>query len=165
MGHTSRASRKRLGRTTPSRVSKDPQCKAVYAWETEWADWNRGTCTLTEMREIVHWACGKYGLTPPAVKQHHTGEYSYSQGPLISFNLTHKNPAIALHESAHYICDQIFGPDLAHHCPEWMAVYLWLLEGWRLAPRKALHASAKARGIRWLATWLVSPKRLKRKGR
>lgn len=124
---------------------------------------------MSEAREAVHWACKKYGIEPPAVRQHAGTAYSYSQGApinVISFRKKDQvNPAVALHEAAHYICDTIFGNKLADHSPEWMGIYLWLAEGWRLAPRAALHASARAKRIRWTATWVVSPKRLRRQRR
>ena len=140
----------------------DPQRERVYAWENEWHDWNIGSLTLAECRAVVRWACEKYGVTPPRVEQHRDRQYSFSQGGLISFRTDQKNAAVALHEAAHYICDQIFGDTVAHHSPEWMGIFLWLAEGYRLAPRTALHASAKAKRIKWTATWLVSPKRLRR---
>lgn len=144
---------------------RDWQQRRVYAWEDQFENWNRSGYTLKECRKIVHWACKKYGLPPPSVRQHEGKAASYSYAgdrPVIGFNTTQKNAAVALHEAAHYICDRIFGPKLEHHSPEWMGIYLWLLEGWRVAPRTALHASAKAKRIKWVATWLVSPKRLRR---
>jgi hypothetical protein len=149
-------------------MATDPQKAKVYAWEHEWADWNRATMSLRETREVVHWACSKYGIDPPAVRQHRGTAYSYSCGApinVISFRLDQRNPGVALHEAAHFICGALFGEttDMADHSPEWMGVYLWLLEGYRIAPRTALHASAKAKGIRWMATWAMSPKRLRRR--
>lgn len=143
----------------------DPQRDRVYDFESGWSDWNRSTFSLSEARETVHWACKKYGLKPPAVKQHGGREYSYSQGNVISFRRDQVNPAIALHEAAHYICDAIFGNAVAHHSPEWAGIYFWLLEGARLVPRAALHAAARAKKVRWMATWAVSPKRLRRNRR
>jgi hypothetical protein len=142
---------------------RDIQRDRVYSWEGDFHDWNVRSLSLREARRVIHWACDQYGLIPPSVMQHDGRALPYSQGAKISFNRKVVNPALALHESAHYICDEIFGTRLAPHCPEWMAIYLWLLEGYRIAPRTALHASAKARGIRWLPTWTVSPKRLYRR--
>lgn len=146
---------------------RDPQKKRVYAWEAEWGCWNRTTVTLSEARKVVRWACDKYGVEPPAVKVHDGVEYSWSKGTpdnVISFRRDQLNPAIALHEAAHHICGVLFGEDtdMADHSPEWMGVYLWLLEGYRVAPRTALHASARAKRIRWMPTWAMSPKRLRR---
>lgn len=145
---------------------KDPQKKRVYAWENSWFDWNRCNLTLTECRAVVSWACELYGLKTPRVTQHVDRSYSFCTSgpkPHISFRADQKNASVALHEAAHLICDTIFGPDLDDHCPQWMGIYLWLLEGARIAPRTALHASAKARRIKWVQTWLVSPKRLGRR--
>ena len=145
---------------------RDAQRKRVYAWEHEFSDWNRSGYSLKECRAVVKWACDKYGLPTPRVTQHDNKSFSYcivGEKPVISFGIDQKNAAVALHEAAHYICDRIFGAGLEDHCPQWMGIYLWLLEGYRIAPRTALHASAKARKIRWVQTWLVSPKRLGRR--
>jgi hypothetical protein len=150
---------------------KDPQVKRVYAWEGQHADWMRSTLSLRGTRAVVKWACDKYGLPCPIIRQHYHTDDSYSQAdgapggrPLISFRAAdQKNPAVALHEAAHYIHDAIFGDKGVHHSTEWLGVYLWLLEGYRIAPRTALHASAKAAGLRWVPTWIMSPKRLQRK--
>lgn len=140
---------------------RDIQESKVYKWEEKWRDWNRETASLKELRELIHWACKKYGLKPPAVKQHQGTAYSYSLGNVISFRRDQKNPAIALHETAHFICDKIFTEEnLEDHSPEWLGIYMWLLEGARVAPRLALHSTAGAHRLRWVATWIVSPFRL-----
>lgn len=145
---------------------RDPQKKRVYVWENEWFDWCRGNLNLSECRAVVKWACDLYGLKTPRVAQHDDRSYSYCQmdpKPLINFRSDQKNASVALHEAAHYICDTIFGGDLEDHSPQWMGIFLWLLEGARIAPRTALHASARAKKIKWVQTWLVSPKRLGRR--
>lgn len=141
-------------------VVKDPQQQRAYNWEGGWADWNSHTLSLTRLREYVHWACALYGLKPPAVKAHKGNAYSWSQGNVVSFQYSQMNRAIALHETSHYICDQVFGLEIEGHSPEWLAVYLWLLIEAGVAPRVALCASAKAKGLRWVPLWQVSPKRL-----
>jgi hypothetical protein len=143
-----------------TRNLKDPQQRRVYAWEAQWADWNARACTLGKAREYVSWACGLYRVKPPRVRQHPGNEYSFSQGDLISFNHSQVNRAIALHEAAHYICDHLFDVGDQHHCREWFAIYLWLLIKARIAPIIALFASARAKRIRWLPLWQISPKRL-----
>lgn len=149
---------------------KDPQKKRLYAWEGCYCDWVRSTLTLAGTREVVRWACDKYGLRAPVIVQHEGKAESFSQadgsatgGPIISFQQDQKNPAVALHETAHYIHDEIFGSKGPHHSAEFLGIYLWLLEGYRVAPRSALHASARAARLRWVATWTVSPKRLQRR--
>lgn len=145
-------------------MKKDSQRKRVYLWESQWSDWNAENMTLAQAREVVHWACKKYGMRPARVKQHTGRAFSFAQEGTISFRRDHKNSAIALHESAHYIADVIFAD--AHtedHGPEWLGIYLWLLEGARVAPRIALHSSARAKRLRWVPTWVMSPRRLKRR--
>lgn len=143
-------------------ANPDPQRDKVYGWEGQWADWNATAISLTQAREYIHWACGLYNLKPPSVKRHKSNAFSFSQDRLISFNHAQVNRGIALHEVAHFICDEVFGLDLADHCPQWMGIYLWLLVSARIAPPVALTASAKAAGISWYPMWTVSPKRLAR---
>lgn len=144
---------------------RDPQKQRVYSWEHSFSDWNRSGYSLKECRAAIRWACKLYGLKTPPVKSHRTKHFSFSVGgdePYISLGADQRNVSVALHEAAHYICDRIFGDKLPDHSPEWMGIFLWLLEGYRVAPRTALHASARAKKIKWVATWLVSPKRLGR---
>lgn len=141
-------------------MSRDPQQLKVYKWEGEWADWNSATISLAKAREYVRWACELYWVEAPKVIRHAGNEYSWSDGMTISFQKGQVSRAIALHEVAHHICNAMFGLKTPGHGPEWMAVYLWLLIKARIAPKTALLASAKAKGIKWLPLWQVSPKRL-----
>jgi hypothetical protein len=146
-------------------VSRDPQQSRVYAWEGQWKDWNRRTITLKAARSLARMACEEYGLKPPRLTTHAGKAYSYSQGDLVSFEEGQVNRAIVLHECAHYITGAIFGDAIAHHSPEWMGCYLWLLVRFHIAPRIALEASAKAKRITWMPLGTMSPKRLKRRKR
>jgi hypothetical protein len=139
---------------------RDPDCKAIYAWEGAWAEWNEERLTLPQCREIVRLACKAYGLEPPAVKQY-CGNVAYSycapQGSYIAFVPQHKNKAIVAHEAAHYIHDRTYGlrtePD---HGKRWQGIYFWLLTKLDVAPTVALKASAEAFGLRWRT---IRPKR------
>lgn len=137
-------------RKAAKRDGADPQADAVYAWEEEWADWNRETITLAETRAHVREACRIHGLKPPPVRQHPGSAMSFSldDGTLISFNTKHKNPAIALHEAAHYICDRLH-PQAQPHGPRWLGIYMDLLVTAGVAPKSALYASARAHKLRW----------------
>jgi hypothetical protein len=122
---------------------KDPQRDAVYDWEGEFRDWNRKTLSLSDVRAFVRTACAYYGVKPPSV-HHHTGRaYAFTQGRKLSFPDWCMNPAVALHEAAHYIADQLFGNELQDHGETWLGIYLWLLEKAAVAPRKALTASMR----------------------
>lgn len=134
--------------------------------EKSFFDWNRETLTLPLVRVFVHAACRDYGLKPPAVRQHNTQGATYSRFPdHISFQPRHKNPAIALHEVAHYICDSIFGDEPEDHGPEWLGIYLWLLEKFKVVPRIALHAEASALHLAWWPASAVSPNALRNRVR
>jgi len=69
-------------------------------------------------------------------------------GSLICFKHRHKNPAVALHEAAHYICDRVHGPHLQDHGPSWLGIYCYLLVAFRVAPAQALLAELRSRKLR-----------------
>lgn len=79
------------------------------------------------------------------------------------------NAAIVLHETAHAISDWILGLELAAHGPEWLGIYMVLLEEFRIASREALHASAVAAKLEFRPRNMVGPsvirKRYKKKAR
>lgn len=147
----------------------DPQQQKCYRWEATWRDWNQSTLTLRQCRDAIKWACSRYGLrTVPSVKQHEGNDYAWSlmrpgQRPVISMQTaTSKNLATALHEAAHVVTDTIFvGQPLADHCPEFMGVYMGLLEDAKVAPTLALHTTASSHGLRWLPYDVISPTRIK----
>jgi hypothetical protein len=132
---------------------RDSQQARLYKWEGEWIDWNRNTLTLQECRELVKWACRHFRLKiSPRVKQHMNRalSYSISERCLISLRADqHKNRAVVLHESAHFIADEIFGSKVQWYGEEFFGVYLRLLIKARVAPAVALIASAKAAKLKW----------------
>jgi hypothetical protein len=136
----------------------DPWQTAVYAFEHDWPGFDTASLTLQECRAIVGTACAAYDLDPPSVVQHQGSAYSYAlsndktvEGWKISLRRSHKNPAIVLHESAHFIVDRIYGVrgPQQDHGPTWQGVYFWLLARAELAPVEALRASARKHGLRW----------------
>jgi hypothetical protein len=143
----------------------DRQKHAVDAWEKGWADWHRRTLTLPESRKLVRRACVRYGLKPPAVRAVH-GESTRCIHPDVILLLPdHHNPASVLHETAHYVCDWIFGDDTEDHCAEWLGIYLVLLEEFKVAPPEALYASAHAQRLQWWPASAVSPAALRARAR
>lgn len=132
----------------------DSQRDRVYAWETDWADWNRETLTLAKCRGYVAVACKLFGLDLPSVRQHKTKASSYScttaTAAVISFNLQHKNPAIALHEVAHYIHSRTAERPGQDHGPTWLGIYMALLILTQVAPKEALFATARKHKLRWV---------------
>lgn len=67
----------------------------------------------------------------------------------MSFSRKGKNAATALHEAAHLIAHDLYGDRGQDHGPTFLGVYMWLLETAGVAPRIALHATARAHGLRW----------------
>jgi predicted SprT family Zn-dependent metalloprotease len=132
---------------------RDTQQERLYAWEEKWADWNRNTLSLSECRELSKWACRHFKLKiAPRVKQHMNKHLSYSISELCLISLRadqHKNRAIVLHETAHFIADELFGNKVEPHGQEFMGVYLHLLIKAEIAPTVALIASARAAGLKW----------------
>lgn len=160
--------------------NRDPQQQAVYKWESEWKAWNRSTATLTELREAIRWACRLYRIKKfPRVKVHDGGEYSFcfeAPGKPAIISVQRKwqmNSAVALHEVSHYICDEIFPgvpvkgkkypqPVVQDHGIEWLGIFMALLQEANVIPTLALHATAKAHGLKWVSYADIGPKAFKR---
>lgn len=132
----------------------DPWQTAVYAFEYAWADWRRKTLTLKEVKAGIRRACRLYGLRPPRVGTHPGNAYSWHCDGRISFKRRHMNPAVALHETAHYITDALFGDSPEDHGVAFQGVYFWLLTQAGIAPASALQAGAREHGLKWR---LLSP--------
>lgn len=81
----------------------------------------------------------------------------------ITLRPRHLNPAIVLHESAHSITDWILGWEGPAHGPEWLGVYMVLLEDFGIAPRVALHASADKVGLSYRTREYVAPSVIRRR--
>lgn len=67
----------------------------------------------------------------------------------MSFSRAGKNVATALHEAAHLIVNDLFSGAAQDHGPTFLGVYMWLLETAGVAPKIALHATARAHGLKW----------------
>jgi hypothetical protein len=78
----------------------------------------------------------------------------------------HRNPATALHEAAHSIHDCLFGhyshPGLQAHGPLWLGIYLTLLIKAKIAPKSALLASAKEKGLKWAPLGKIAPNKVRK---
>lgn len=146
---------------------KDPQQQAVYRWESEWKNWNRDLASLKELRDVIRWACLRYGVKRiPAVKQHNSRELAYSirtdELCVISFGKTSKNAETAIHEAAHQICDTVFPTSTTpHHGVEWLGIHMALMQDAKVIPTVALHATARAHGLKWLSYGEIGPKAFK----
>ena len=131
--------------------AQDPQKEACYTWEDSWGPWNYDAMTLPNCRVWAEKACALYGIAPPRIRQHRTKAFSWVnvEARVASFGAGGKNVPTVLHEMAHLIAYERFGLKIMDHGPTFLGVYMWLLEWSRIAPRVALHASARAHGLRW----------------
>lgn len=134
----------------------DPWRDRLYAFEGDWPSFNTGSLTLDGCRRMHANACEAFNVAPIPIRQHEGRKMSYQftdptrpGSEYISLRLDHKNPAVVLHETAHYIRTKLgswWAPD---HGPAFQGVYFWLLARAEIAPREALRASARTHGIRW----------------
>lgn len=77
----------------------------------------------------------------------------------------HLNGAIVLHETAHAITDYLLGWDLQSHGPEWLGVYMVLLEDFGISTREAIHASADKAGLEYRTRAHVAPLLIRKRNR
>ena len=142
----------------------DSQRLLVYSWEGEWPAWNVKNLDKDNIESAVEWSHKIYRLPPPKVEYRASdaGETWYDgETHVISVSQKARNAATILHEAAHSVHTLVTGDNHEHHGPEWLAVYLWLLQKYGIASRRALLLSAKAIGLEFRPLVLHSPRRLK----
>lgn len=153
----------------------DSQQNAVYAWERRFRAWNLATDSQARIRRLIRWAERLYRV-PPMEIQFRTANKSrgrwlpstYYAHRVVAFRPNHVNPSIALHETAHAITHHLFGwdpPGMEAHGPQWLGIYMCLLERAKVAPRSALEASAREHGLKWVGPGWVGPTKIRRRYR
>ena len=134
----------------------DPQKARLYDWEDEWDSFGRHGETRTDLCKLIHKASRLYDIEPPALRfvskarspsLTHTTFYDPA-AHVIQFGYRSCNIPIAMHEQAHAIIAE-YHEAAEDHGPEFLGVYLDLLEWANVAPKSALYASARAMGLRW----------------
>lgn len=135
-------------------TAPDPQKPLIYAWEDGWRSFGERTMTRAQVRRLVRRICRKWRVPVPVMRflPKANREWSYVQGKALGFNYSMCNEAIVAHEMAHYIMDCYYthnGVPHEVHGPEFVYVYIALLEFAQVAPRIALTASLAAKGIKW----------------
>lgn len=141
------------------RMLTDPQRRLVYKWEDGFRSFYERTTTREMLRPLIRRAAKLYGIQPPTVvfltRRACKGikiqsDYDPSTHT-ITLGWKDCNHAIAMHEVAHAIVEQVFdGRDVQDHGPAFLGIYLYLLVWAKVAPRVALESSAKAVGLSWL---------------
>jgi len=148
-------------------IKHDPQQKAVYNWQWEWMHWNSKELSKKDVYRWVKWAYKKkfhFKFMPEIVHLADGGSSSYHpEKNQLKFIHSHRNIAVVLHETAHLIISRLFGHTVEDHGPEFMGIWIYLLEKAKLAPRGTIYDSAKQAGLR--VDGSMGPELLKKKGR
>lgn len=147
--------------------NSDPQQARAYKWEDSFSAWPGATLKPPRAGRIIEAAHRKYNVPLPKLhfptrdrkrgqKKLQPSQYNPDAHSIL-IRPRHMNAAILLHESAHSITDWILGYGLQPHGPEWLGVYMVLLEDYGIMPREALHASADAAGLKYRTRAYVGP--------
>ncbi len=144
---------------------RDPQRTNTYAWEDGWMGSNARALSISGARNWVRWACGQYGVKPPVVRGHrrvYGGTSFYDPNThAIEFRKRHLNVWVALHEAAHAICDTLLEVEEAHS-PQWLGIFIALLDKTGYAPYVALTASAESFGLRHIPRGKIGPRKIRK---
>ena len=150
----------------------DPQKHKAYAWETSFRSFNEHNTPRRRLRRLIRRAERRYRIPPSKIiftnRVHRAKRYAKIASEYepndhsITLGYNDHNYAIALHETAHAITDYLLGYDLEPHGPQWLGIYLELLEWAKVAPREALHASARAYGLNWIPIGRIGPRAIRR---
>ncbi len=129
----------------------DPQIKALYKWEGK-NGWDVSDTSFSKAGWAIHNACELYRVPQPVVKLHTTRALPWSIPSEMVISLQrdcYLNIPIALHEATHHIVFHLFGARPQDHGPTFLGIYLRLLAREKVETRAALHASARAHGLKW----------------
>lgn len=154
---------------------KDPQQYRAYRWENELTSWAGAHATPAQLRRVVKKCCRMYRVPVPRVHcltknqrdgKRYTSEYD-PNGHVIRIRPRHYDLCTAVHESAHAITDWLFGiwTENKPHGPEWLGVYMVLLDRLKIIPRIALEAHARAMGLDFYAPQLIAPRQVRKRFR
>jgi len=144
---------------------RDRQCRKVYAWEHQFGDWNIDALSDQALRRLIRRAERIFRVPPSKiVTRRNMFEVAFCAATerrrtAVVFGKHTHNAASAMHELAHAIAYKR-ADNIESHGREWLGIYLTLLVRLGVAPRSALYASAREKGLRW--SMRLVPKRLKR---
>lgn len=151
----------------------DVQQNRAYKWEDSFTKWAGPHMTQSAALETVASASRRYRIPIPEVifptKNKRSGKDLPSQYNPITHTITlrprHLNGAIVLHEIAHAITDYVLGWYLDAHGPQWLGIYMVLLEDYGISTRQALHASADEAGLKYRTRDRVGPRQIRKRNR
>lgn len=140
-------------RRSPDVGIPDTQAKKVYKWQWQWAEFDSNwRLSKKEIRKWLEWACTKLKVPVPRMRIKllpKRKKYSYFSPDKyeLGFLPQHRNVPTVLHEIAHYITFRLYGRTVADHGPEYMGVFLFLLEHSGRWPLGTMYRSAKEAGL------------------
>lgn len=150
---------------------KDRQQNLAYKWEDQFLHWPGSYLTEKGATEIAKAAARLYRIPVPELvfgkRDTRDGKdlpsSYYPDEHKIVFVPRHMNTLVVLHEMAHAITDYILGGNLEPHGPQWLGVYMWLMDRFHIAPTIALTASAKAIGLKFETKGIAGPRNIRKK--
>lgn len=148
-------------------MPKDPQQRKAYAWEGDFTFWAAKLAKDKDIRGVIHDACRLYRVPTPHVriaKRNSASDSSYYDPNLHEILILpkHRDVSTLLHEAAHAITDWIIGPfEREPHSKEWLGVFITLLDRFKVVPRTAAEAHAKAKGLRFISADKAAPKAIR----
>lgn len=145
----------------------DSQRSRAYAWESSFRSFNENNVPRRRLRRLIRDAERRYRVPPVKITFRErvrrakryakiASEYAPDDHSIV-LGWNDHNYGIALHETAHAIVDHILGYELEPHGPQWLGVYMWLLDWAKVAPRSALEESARVHGLSWAPPGKIGP--------
>lgn len=121
--------------------------QALYALEEEFSGHcDHATATKSVLESLAASVCHYYGTAVPNIRFINTRRNSHVgwfDGEVV-LNRAREgaNGMALLHELAHYLTDEFY-TGVEHHGPEFVAVYMHLLDRWKYLPNRCFRLLAK----------------------
>jgi len=133
------------------RPKTDPQGNDLYWLEAEFNGWWRmARSPRSSLLDLATAVCKYYNVTEPRIVisrkyAPHDGDYVHQTITLYSGR--GDNPGVCMHELAHHVTDELYEA-VEHHGPEFMAIYMHLLDKWCFIPNEEFRRLAKKYKLR-----------------
>lgn len=148
----------RIRRAVLRSPKRDPQAEVVYLLEGE--EFRRlfygSRMKRADARKLADQMARWCGVPPVTLKWAHwtkKGNTATQTKDVLTVNLDKAQwvPALLAHEVAHWVCDNKY-EKVQDHGPEWLAVYIQILDHYRIVPQCAMKLMCKKYGLR-VAKW------------
>lgn len=138
----------------PKSPRRDYQRNEVYDWEDQFYTSKYSTADPGHFRNILRSISKAYGVPIPKIKAMPGGKF-YSDAAAVCdaprgylyIRRGYRSILILCHEMAHWVLDHYGYPDIGHHGPRFVGVYLWLLASAQVIPLEVSKASATSFGL------------------